>query len=192
MLAVFVVSKRIGWLVVEGWVWQTLPLGVLLGRLWVSLLNNTGVAFGEEIVFRAYLLTGLKEAWGRWAGLAIMMVVFGVVHFPAYIAQGMHPLVLGVAIALAAVLGAVFGLIYLRTGSLWIPVGMHFAWNFVECDLLNLIGDSTNQNLVGAMTQLQGPISPAGAGYGSTIVLDMMAFIVLCVGLWLWMSKRQR
>ena len=151
---------------------------------------NVLVALGEEISFRAYLLTGLERAWGRWSGLAIMMAVFGLVHLPAYMAQEMQSLVLVLAIALAAVMGLLFGLTYLRTGSLWLPVGIHFAWNFVENDLLNLTGDATNTNLIGAVTRLQGLLLPTSAGYTNAIVLDWAAFVILSVVVWLWMVRR--
>ena len=190
MLIVFVFSQRAGWLVVEDWIWLTLSFDAFVGTLWVTLLINTLVALGEEITFRAYLLTGLERAWGRWMGLAMMTVVFGLVHLPAYIAQGMQSLVLVLALALAAVIGAMLGLIYLRTGSLWMPVGIHFAWNFVENDLLNLTGDATNANLIGAVTRLQGPLLPTGAGYGNAIVLDWSAFVILSIGVWLCMARR--
>jgi membrane protease YdiL (CAAX protease family) len=188
---VFIVSERAGWLAVDGWMWQTLSLGPFLGTLWVSLLINVLVALGEEVTFRAYLLTGLKEAWGRRIGLAIMMVTFGVVHLPAYMGQGMQSLVLVLAIVLAAAMGVLLGLIYLRTGSLWMPIGIHFAWNLVEGDLLNLTGDATNTNLIGAVTRLQGPLSPTGTAYGNAIVLDLLAFVILSVGVWLWLARRQ-
>ncbi|HUV88043.1 MAG TPA: CPBP family intramembrane glutamic endopeptidase [Anaerolineae bacterium] len=191
MWIVFIASERVGWLVVDGWMWQTLSLGSFLGTLWVTLLINVLVALGEEVIFRAYLLSGLKEAWGRWIGLAIMMVVFGIVHLPAYMGQGMQAWVLVLAIMLATVIGVMLGLVYLRTGSLWMPVGIHFAWNFVESDLLNLTGDATNSNLIGVVTRLQGPLSPTGAAYGNAIVLDLLAFVILSVGVWLWLARRR-
>lgn len=190
MLIVFLFSRWPGWLSVDGWMWQTLSLDAFVGTLWVTLLINTVVALGEEITFRAFLLTGLERAWGRRIGLAIMMVVFGLVHLPAYMAQEMQSLVLVLAIALAAVMGLLLGLTYLRTGSLWLPVGIHFAWNFVENDLLNLTGDATNGNLIGAVTRLQGPLLPTGAGYANAIVLDWAAFVILSSVAWLWMVRR--
>ncbi len=190
MLIVFLFSRWAGWLIVEGWMWQTLSLDAYLGTLWVTLLINTLVALGEEITFRAYLLTGLERAWGRWIGLAIMTVVFGLAHLPAYMEQEMQSLVLVLGIALAAVIGLLLGLTYLRTGSLWLPVAIHFAWNFVENDLLNLTGDATNGNLIGAMTRLQGPLLPTGAGYENAIVLDWAAFVILSSVVWLWMVRR--
>jgi len=185
---VFIVSERLGWLMVEGWTWQTTPLGDWLGKVWVSLVINTLVALGKELIFRAYLLTGLQTAWGRGKALIIMMLVFGLVHLPAYSEQGMQSLTLIYALGLAAVIGAMLGLIYLRTGSLWMPMGIHFAWNFVENDVFNLTGDMTNPNLVGALTRLQGPFALAG-NYGNVLVLDTLAFIILCAAAWLWLRR---
>jgi hypothetical protein len=71
-------------------------------------------------------------------------------------------------------------------------VGIHFAWNFVETDLLNLTGDATNTHLMGAVTRLQGPLAPAGAGYGNAILLDLLAFVILSIGLGLWAVRTNK
>jgi len=160
-----------------------------LGKVGVSLVINTLVALGEELIFRAYLLTGLQAAWGRGKALVIMMLVFGLIHLPAYSEQGIQSFVLLYALGFAAVVGAVLGLIYFRTGSLWMPIGLHFAWNFVENDVLNLTGDMTNPNLIGALTWLQGPLALTGSTYGKALVLDTLAFALLCAGLWLWFRR---
>ena len=108
ILVTFIVGVKAGWLVVERWVWQTLPFEALLGTLWASLWINAQVALLEEIACRAYLLTGLREAWGRGIGLAVMALVFGVLHLPAYNAQGLPLLVL----LLPAAAGTLFGWAY--------------------------------------------------------------------------------
>jgi len=185
---VFIVSERLGWLTVEGWAWRTMPLEDWLGKVWVSLVINTLVALGEELIFRAYLLTGLQAAWGRGKALVIMLLVFGLVHLPAYSEQGMQPLALIYALGLAAAIGAALGLIYLRTGSLWMPIGIHLAWNLVENDVLNLPADLGNPNLIGALTRLQGPFALAG-NTGNALVLDTLAFVILCAAVWLWLRR---
>lgn len=184
MAVVFVAARQAGWLSVDGWMWAALPIGVFLGRLWVTTLIDACVVLGEEVIFRGFLLTGLVQGWGRWPGLILMMLIFGAVHLPAYSEQGYDPLVLTLALSMAAVVGLVLGLVFLRTGSLWLPIGIHFAWNFVETDLLNLAGDRAAENLVGALTRLQGPLAAGGAGLGN-VVLDAAAFALLCLGLWL-------
>ena len=187
----FVVEVKAGWLVVDSWNWQNLSMDAWLRIAWVGLLVNAGVAIGEETIFRGYLLTGLKTGWGKWIALALMMVIFGLFHLPAYFEGGMRSGTLALALLLASLFGLLFGLIYLRTGSLWLPAILHFTWNFVESDLLNLAADSTNQNLVGALTHLQEPLTMSEISVGNVVVLEILAFVIIALGLWLWLKHRE-
>ena len=186
----FMFEVAAGWLSVESWSWNTIAGEALARTAWVGLLINTGVAIGEETVFRGYLLTGLKAAIGKWGGLSLMMIVFGLFHLPAYLAAGLESAGLGLAIVLATLLGGLFGWIYLRTDSLWLPVSLHFTWNFVENDLLNLSADSGNPNLVGAATRLQYPLNGAQLGLGGVMMLELLAAVVIAVIVWLWLRGR--
>jgi membrane protease YdiL (CAAX protease family) len=186
----FVIEVKAGWLVLESWNWQNMTWDAWLRIAWVGLLVNIGVAIGEETIFRGYLLTGLKTVWGKWIGLALMMVIFGLFHLPAYFEGGMRSGTLTLAILLASLFGLLFGLIYLRTNSLWLPVILHFTWNFVENDLLNLTADSTNVNLVGALTRLQSPLTMTEIGFGNVVVVEMLAFVIIALGVWLWLRNR--
>ncbi len=159
---VFLVAVNAGWLVIEGRAWQSLSTNVYLGKLWVSLLINILVALMEEIIFRAYLLTGLIQAWGKAIGLAVMTAAFGLLHVPGL--EGSPPLTVVFALLFLAAFGLLFGWVYLRTGSLWMPIGIHFAWDFVENDLLNLSGDMTNPHVIGLATRLVGLSEPGWAG----------------------------
>ena len=187
----FFAEVKAGWLTVDAWTWQTVGPAAWFRAAWVGLLINVGVAIGEETVFRGYLLTGLKKAWGRWAALGVMTVIFGLFHLPAYIEGGIQSATLTLAILLASMFGLLFGLIYLRTGSLWLPVALHFTWNFVENDLLNLSADLTNPNLIGALTRLRPPLTMTGFAWGNVIVLEAMALALIAFGIWLWLRNRQ-
>ena len=188
----FIAEVRANWLIVDSWNWITLPLDAWFRVAWVGLLVNVGVAIGEETVFRGYLLTGLKTVWGKWIGLALVMMIFGLFHLPAYFEGGMRSGTLTLAILLASLFGLLFGLIYLRTGSLWLPVSLHFTWNFVETDLLNLTADPTNQNLVGALTRLQSPLTMGEVGWGNVVVLEMFAFGIIALVVWAWLNQRKQ
>jgi membrane protease YdiL (CAAX protease family) len=187
----FFVEVKDGWLVIDAWTWQTLQTAAWFRVAWVGLLVNVGVAIGEETTFRGYLLTGLKNAWGKWIGLGVMTVIFGLFHLPAYIEGGMLSGTLTLAIVLASLFGLLFGLIYLRTGSLWLPVALHFTWNFIETDLLNLSADPTNPNLIGAVTRLQNPLTMTEVTWGNVIVLESLAFALIAFGIWLRLRNRQ-
>jgi membrane protease YdiL (CAAX protease family) len=120
-----------------------------------------------------------------------MMIVFGLFHLPAYSEDGMRSGVLTLAIMLASLFGLMFGLIYLRTGSLWLPVVLHFTWNFVEGDLLNLSGDAGNPNLIGALTRLQSPLTMAEIRPGNVVVIETLALAVIALGVWLWLRDKE-
>ena len=189
----FGIEVKLGWLVVDGWNWQLMPLDTFLRTLWVGLLVNVGVAIGEETIFRGYLLTGLRTALGKWQSLLIMMVIFGLFHLPAYSGSGgMHSWTLTLAILLATLFGGLFGLIYLNTGSLWLPVSLHFAWNFIENDVLNITAVSANPNLIGAQTQLHSPLTATEFSFDNVIFLEILMFILVALGVWLWLAHRRQ
>ena len=184
----FFAMTQCGWLALDGWQWQHLSAAEWLRTLWVGLLVNICVAVGEETLFRGYLLTALKSVWGRGWALVGMMLTFGLVHIIAYSESGMETPTLILSLTLAALFGGLFGLIYLRTGSLWLPVTLHFAWNFIENDVLNLTGQNANVNLVGALTHLKEPLTTGQLTLGNIVFLEGAAFALIALGALLWLS----
>ena len=81
------------------------------------------VAVFEEIVFRAIVFGMLQKFWGTKIALGVSTVIFVVAHMPN---EGFS--VLGAAMTAAASL-ALSGA-YLLSGRLWLPISMHFAWNY--------------------------------------------------------------
>lgn len=101
-----------------------LPLFVLL----LSLAWTT-IAFGEELYYRAFLITRMVDGAriGRWNAILIAGVVFGLVHF----AEG--PL----GVLSNGSFGVLFGWIYLRSGrNLWITILGHGLLNTLRFTLL--------------------------------------------------------
>jgi membrane protease YdiL (CAAX protease family) len=99
---------------------------VLVAAAWTS------VAFGEEMLFRAFLTVSLAGALGdrkaRWAlALAGSSLLFGLAHYdwgPA----GMID---------TAIMGLVLGLIYLRSGrNLWVTIIAHGLLNTLKFSLV--------------------------------------------------------
>jgi membrane protease YdiL (CAAX protease family) len=187
----FLVELNNGWLVLDGWNWEALPPGAWLRTAWTAFLVNVAVAVGEETVFRGYLLTSLNRVVGRWPALVLMMVIFGLFHLAAYTESGMSSVILWLGILLASLFGGLFGLVYLRTGSLWLPVVLHFTWNFMETDLLNMTGDLTNPNLLGALTRMQSPLTLNEVSLTNIVILESMLFAVIAAGILLWLRQRK-
>jgi hypothetical protein len=80
-------------------------------------------AIGEEMLFRGYGFQVLVGAIGPFATVLPVSILFGFAHAGNPSAA---PLALVNTIAWGIVLGAAF----LRSGDLWLPIGLHYGWNW--------------------------------------------------------------
>jgi len=94
---------------------------------WDSILFTIAVILmgsaGEEILFRGYGFQILLSVWGPFATIFTVGAVFAALH-------GANPNSTWLAIANTAGFGILFGYAFLRSGDLWLPIGLHFGWNF--------------------------------------------------------------
>lgn len=81
------------------------------------------VAITEELLFRGYLQTTLARWLGFWPAAAVLSLAFGLIHL-----RNGGEGVLGIAVVILG--GALFSLFLKRTGSLWLGIGFHTAWDF--------------------------------------------------------------
>ena len=89
------------------------PFGILMGFLAIAVV----APIVEELLFRGYLQTALGRYLKPWMAIAISSIVFGAIHFQPH------------ALPVLALLGAVFGYLYHRTGSLKVNIALHMANN---------------------------------------------------------------
>ena len=57
--------------------------------------------------------------------MLVSSAVFGVMHV-------LNPSSSWIAVVLIALVGIWFGLLRLKSGALWMPIGAHLGWNFFE------------------------------------------------------------
>jgi len=122
-----------------------------VAKLLDGVQNQFIVAPWEEIISRAFQLSGLHVAialllafvmrgrlggtwesrmdktivWAVWPAIIITSLVFGYVHINNK----------GATIVTAfgnALGGLMYGIAFLGSKNIWLPIGMHFAWNFVQ------------------------------------------------------------
>ena len=86
--------------------------------LWVLLVGS----LAEELMFRGYPFQRLLEAIGSGGAILVFSALFGLVHL-------MNPGASFWGLFNTVAIGIVLSLAYLRTGALWLPWGIHFAWN---------------------------------------------------------------
>ena len=83
------------------------------------------IGFTEEIAFRGYLFTILRERYGFWIGALVVTALFMVAH-------GHNPDENLIGLLTTAVVSVLFCLAILRTGTLWWVIGCHAAWDWAE------------------------------------------------------------
>lgn len=156
------------------------PLRLDAGRLWLSLAVLVLAAVGEEAVYRALLLNGLATLTRRPAlALVVSAVVFGLVHRTG----SAH--VTWVAVVGTSLGGFAYGLAYLRTGTIWLSVGVHLGWNVVQGTIWGYpVSDEVHYS--GALWHpvIAGSSALTGAAYGpeaSVLSLAARAAIILAV-----------
>lgn len=89
---------------------------------WASLFFVAALA--EEALFRGYGLQTLSRAQMAGLGVLLTSVPFALVHLE-------NPnVVRGVTFINTALAGIWFAAAYLRTRSLWFPLGLHWSWNW--------------------------------------------------------------
>lgn len=115
-------------------------------------------AVHEELVFRGYPYQVIR-LWNRPAAIALSAVVFAALH------GGNHAVT---ALALVNVgLGGVFlALAYERHQRLWLPIGLHFAWNLMSGPILGygVSGYAAGKTLL--LTIPSGPSFLTGGAFG--------------------------
>lgn len=89
--------------------------------LYVAVMLFFGAA-GEEMLFRGYGFQVLLRNFGPYATILPVGVLFAALH-----STNPHASALG--LINTAGFGMIFGYAFLRSRDLWLPIGLHFAWN---------------------------------------------------------------
>jgi len=138
-----------------------------------------GAAILEELLFRGVVFRLVEEWTGTWIALAVSAAIFGLSHAANPGATGISSL----AIALEA--GILLGAAYVVTRNLWLPIGLHFAWNFFEGPVFGtqVSGREFLQNAVTA--NLSGPSWITGGSFGSEAGVPAILTCIVVAALFL-------
>ena len=140
-------------------------------------------AVSEELVFRGILFRWLEEWGGSWVALVLTSALFGAGH----LANPHASWVAAVAIALEA--GVMLGAAYMLTRSLWLPMGIHAAWNVAQGEIYDIPVSGTPVHGI-VQSNLSGAPLLTGAGFGLEASLTAIIPATL-FGVWLlWLAIR--
>lgn len=134
-------------------------LGSVAGALGLAGFM-AAAAVTEEVIFRGILFRIVEERAGTWAALALTGLLFGLSHL-----FNEHANLWG-AIAIAIEAGGMLAAAYAATRTLWLPIGLHFGWNFAAAGIFGteVSGNGAVQGLLHGVTS--GPALLTGGEFG--------------------------
>lgn len=143
------------------------------------------VAVSEEIFFRGILFRMINRRWNLWAALVISALIFGGLH----IFNDNATLWSSIAIAIEA--GSLLGAAYAYSKNLWLPIGIHWIWNYTQGNILGF-PVSGGDNVTSVITpEISGPQWFTGGSFGAEASV-IAAVIGLLISLWFIRKIRQQ
>lgn len=145
---------------------------ILLGILLFIL-----VAISEEVMCRGYILNTLNQMRKPWVSSILSSAIFAALHLA-------NPNVKILGILNIFLVGILFSYMYIRTKSLWMPIGYHFTWNYFQGNIFGFpVSGQTQSNGMYVIKGVRENIFTGGAfgpeaGILSTIVIIVSIFLV--------------
>lgn len=152
----------------------------LLKSIWWVLKS---VLF-EELLFRGALLYIIIRQIGTVKACLVSAVCFGVYHWFAYGVFG-NPVAMLYTLLLTGITGFVFAYAFAKTRSLYLPVALHFGWNFVHIIVFS------NGPLKGQIFQKTNEQQATGTLSLFIFLFQMLALPLLSFCYIKWVTKNQ-
>lgn len=140
-------------------------------------------AFMEELLFRGILFRWIEEFAGSWGALLVTSALFGLAHIFNPGATWFS------TFAIAVEAGLLLGGAYMLTRSLWMPIGLHAAWNFTQGEIFGVpVSGGASQGLL--QSELSGPALLSGGNFGLEASLFAVVIATAAGVTMVWLAVR--
>lgn len=131
------------------------------------------VACAEEVTFRGVLFRIVDQRWNYLTA----MIVTGIAYAVLGITYSDANLWAGVAIA---VVGLLMGAAYKSSGTLWLPIGMHWAMDFTLVSLLGfpMSGDHELPSLIHSSTNGSAPLTGGDSAPAASVLFALLGILL--------------
>lgn len=151
------------------------PLSFVVTPLAVAL----SVAIFEEILLRGIIFRIAEEKLGSITALLLSALIFGGVH-------SMNPGSSIISSLCTSIVGFIFGAAYVYSRSLWLPIAIHFSWNFVQSGIFGAVTSGNEKTSSLLTTEISGPEIITGGAFGpegtiQAVILWSVVAIILSI-----------
>jgi uncharacterized protein len=176
-------SLGIAW--IFGWVSAIQPTGfdwMVFAGTAISMIFNV---IAQELLLCGFILQTIRRESNTLTAIIVSSILFSGYHFGAYNGEWLA----GINVFGA---GLLFCLAYIKTGSLWFPIFIHYTWDVVVGPLLGLTESGRADLAAGwKMVIVNGPILFTGGKFGleGGLIVTITAGIVI-VFIYNWGRKK--
>jgi len=149
------------------------PLAAIVPGLVIAIFHGVW----EELLIRGILFRVIEESLGTWLAIVISAMFFGALHLANPNAT------LWSAVAIAVEAGIPLAAAFVLTRRLWIPIGIHFSWNFTQSFFGVAVSGYDIQGVLKAT--LNGPDLLSGGAFG------VEASVIVCLFPWACVESRE-
>lgn len=185
MIVVIVAQTLIGWL-------RPAPdAGTLID--WFETVGGLVLFFlvaaaAEELLLRGYAFQVLVEGMGMAVAVLVTSTLFALGHL-------WNPNIDAIALVNIGLAGVILAGAYLRTRSLWVAIGLHWAWNWVMAAVFDLPVSGIRFDVPGYDTMELGPDMFTGGVFGPEAGL-VVTLLALPLIVWIyrtpWLRESRR
>jgi len=141
-----------------------------------SIITPLAVAFSvaifEETLLRGIVFRIVEEKLGSYISLLISAIIFGAAHL-------LNPDSSLISSVCIGIVGFVLGASYIYSRSLWLPIAIHFSWNFVQSGIFGAITSGNEQTNSLFNTHISGAELITGGAFGPEGTIQAILFWLL-------------
>jgi len=154
---------------------------------WLSIFLLAAVI--EEITARGIVFRFIADKWNVVAGLVVSSIIFGFVHL-------FNPNTTALSCLRIAITGGwLCGIAYAYHRTLWVPIGIHWAWNYIQSSIFehSVPGSALNSPPILILAS-KGVKFPAGIGFDTevSIISTAIGVAISAVYTILYFKKKAR
>jgi uncharacterized protein len=137
-------------------------------------------AIAEELLFRGFIFQRLIQAFGKWPAQLVIATLFLLTHINN---PGMTGTVKNIASLNIFIASIMFGIAYIKTNSLAMPLGLHFMANFMQGTVLGFgVSGSKDPSLLKPIFN-NAPVWLSGGDFGIEASIGGLFFVILTTAL---------
>ncbi len=152
--------------------------------------NGIAAAIAEEVLFRGVLLNVFRKRWNTVVGVIVPSVIFGLIHITEM--QEFNLLDCIQLVVAGTLVGIMFSVIAVRTGSVWNSAVVHSVWNLVMAGGIVKIGSAPSENALVNYVLNSKSFALTGGAFGvesSVIAIAAYAAVALIL-VFAWKSEK--